>query len=307
VHAFRFAVQQGFAPTGEAWASLARRVESLGYDVLVMPDHLGHQLSPLVALTAAAAATTRLRVGAFVFANDYRHPLILAREAASLDLISGGRFELGLGAGWMPRDYRRLGKTYDPGPVRVDRLAESVPLVKRLLAGETVTHKGANYELNGASVGVETVQKPRPPLAIGAGGPRMLRLAAREAEIVGLTPGFNASGRPIIRQATDKATAEKVAIVKEAAGERFERLELNLWVGYAGLVGSGNSPLGSLEAAAGWAAARLAGSPYAMFGTLASVREQLLRRRDRLGISYYTIPGRAMESMAPLVEALSGK
>jgi hypothetical protein len=135
----------------------------------------------------------------------------------------------------------------------------------------------------------------------------MLRLAAREAEIVGLTPGFNASGRPIIRQATDKATAEKVAIVKGAAGERFERLELNLWVGYAGLVGSGNSPLGSLEAAAGWAAARLAGSPYAMFGTLASVREQLLRRRDRLGISYYTIPSRAMESMAPLVEALSGK
>src|ERR1019366_4201212 len=113
-HPFRFAVHQGWAPSGERWAALARRVESIGYDVLVMPDHLGHQLSPFAALSAAAAATTRLRVGAFVFANDYRHPLMLAREAATLDLLSGGRFEMGLGAGWMTGDYRRLGVPYDP-------------------------------------------------------------------------------------------------------------------------------------------------------------------------------------------------
>jgi probable F420-dependent oxidoreductase len=307
VHPFRFAVQQSSAASGEAWAALARRVETLGYDVLVMPDHLGSQLSPLAALAAAAAATTRLRIGAFVFANDFRHPLVLAREAATLDLLSGGRFEMGLGAGWMMSDYRQLGTAFDPGPRRVDRLEEAVPLVKRLLAGETVTHKGPNYELNQASTGVATVQKPRPPLAIGGGGPRMLRLAAREAEIVGLVPGFDAHGRPVIREATEGATARKVALIREAAGDRFERLEINIWLADAGLVGSGNSPIGSLVTAAKWLPVALVGTPYVMYGTLGTVRNRLLRRRDQLGISYYTIPGHAMESMAPLVQALAGR
>ncbi|MGD0862867.1 MAG: TIGR03621 family F420-dependent LLM class oxidoreductase [Candidatus Limnocylindrales bacterium] len=307
MHAFRFAVQQTMAPSGDRWTALARRAESIGYDVLVMPDHLGRQLSPLAALAAAASATTRLRIGAFVFDNDYRHPLILAREAATLDLLSGGRFELGLGAGWMTGDYRRLGMTYDPGPRRVDRLEEAIPLVKRLLTGETVSHRGEHYWLDRASVGVETVQKPRPPLAIGGGGPRMLRLAGREADIVGLVPGFSAHGRVLVRQATESATTEKVALIREAAGDRFERLELNLWLGDAGLVGSGNSLFGSVAAAARWAPTALYGSPYVLYGTLSSVREKLLRRRERLGISYYTIPSHAMESMAPLVEALAGR
>ena len=307
MHPFRFAVQQGSARSGEAWAALARRAESLGYDVLVMPDHLGSQLSPIAALAAAAAATTRLRVGAFVFANDYRHPLILAREAATLDFLSGGRFEMGLGAGWMTGDYRQLGMTYDPAPRRIDRLEEAIPLIKRLLAGETVTHRGEHYQLDGASVGVEAVQKPRPPLAIGGGGPRMLKLAAREADIVGLVPGFDARGRVHVREATETATAEKIALIREAAGERFDRLEINLWLGDAGLVGGGNSLLMSMTAAARWAPTAIYGSPYVLYGTLRSTREQLLRRRDRLGISYYTVPSRAMESMAPLVETLSGK
>lgn len=307
MHPFRFAVQQGSARSGVAWAATARRAELLGYDMLVMPDHLGRQLSPFAALAAAAAATTRLRVGAFVFANDYRHPLILAREAATLDLLSGGRFEMGLGAGWMTGDYSQLGMAYDPAPRRIDRLEEAIPLIKRLLAGETVTHEGPNYHLTGASVGVEPVQKPRPPLAIGGGGPRLLKLAAREAEIVGLVPGFDAHGRIHVRQATETATAGKIALIRAAAGERFERLEINLWLGDAGLIGSGNSLLGSAAAAARWAPTAIYGSPYVLYGTLGAVRERLLRRRDRLGISYYTVPSHAMELMAPLVEALAGK
>jgi probable F420-dependent oxidoreductase len=307
MHPFRFAVQQASAPSGEKWVALARRAETLGYDVLVMPDHLGRQLSPFAALGAAAAATTRLRVGAFVFANDYRHPLMLAREAATLDLLSGGRFEMGLGAGWMTSDYRQLGMAYDPAPRRIDRLAEATPLIRRLLAGETVTHSGQHYQLDRATVGVETVQKPRPPLAIGAGGPRMLKLAAREADIVGLVPGFDAHGRIHVRQATETATARKIGLIREAAGDRFERLEINLWLGDAGLVGSGNSLVGSVTAAARWAPTAIYGSPYVLYGTLNSVRDRLLRRRDKLGISYYTIPSHAMDSMAPLVEALAGK
>jgi probable F420-dependent oxidoreductase len=306
VHPFRFAVQQGYAPSAERWAASARRAETLGYDLLVMPDHLGRQLSPFAALAAAAAATTRLRICAFVFANDYRHPLILAREAATLDLLSGGRFEMGLGAGWMTSDYRKLGLPYDPAPRRIDRLEEAIPLVKRLLAGETVTHSGPHYTLGRASTGVPLAQKPRPPLAIG-GRPRMLRLAAREADIVGLLPGFSARGRPLITEASETATAHKLAIVRDAAGDRFERLEINVWLGDAGLVGSGNSPVGSFLAAARWAPTAIYGSPYVLYGTLASCRERLLRRRDHLGISYYTIPAHAMESMAPLVQALSGR
>ena len=307
MHSFRFGIQQGSAGSGESWAALARRAESIGYDMLVMPDHLGGQLSPIAALAAAAAATTTLRVGAFVFANDYRHPLILAREAATLDLLSGGRFELGLGAGWMASDYRRMGMSYDPAPLRIDRLQEAVPLIKRLLTGGTVTHRGEHYQLDRASVGVEPVQKPRPPLAIGAGGPRMLKLAAREADIVGLVPGFDGHGRVHFREATETATAHKVAVIREAAGQRFEQLEINVWVGHAGLAGSRNSVLGSLAAAAMWAPTAVYGSPYVLYGTLGSTREQILRRRERLGISYYTFPSYAMEAMEPLVEALAGK
>jgi probable F420-dependent oxidoreductase len=307
VHPFRFAVQQASAPTGEEWAALARRAESLGYDLLVMPDHLGNQLSPFAALAAAAAATTRLRISAFVFANDYRHPLMLAREAATLDVLSGGRFEMGMGAGWMTSDYRGLGMTYVLPPRRIDRLEEALPLVKRLLAGETVTHNGEHYQMERASAGVPAVQRPRPPLAIGGGGPRMLKIAAREAEIVGLQPGFNARGWPLFGQATEKATAEKVAVIKEAAGDRFDQLELNLWISLAGLAGSGNSMRGTAVAATMGAATAVYGSPYVLYGTLGALRNRLLRRRDQLGISYYTLPSRSMESMAPLVEALAGK
>ncbi len=307
MHPFRFAVQQSNAPSGESWAALARRVESLGYDSLVMPDHLGRQLSPFAALAAAAAATTRLRMGAFVFANDYRHPLMLAREAATLDVLSGGRFEMGLGAGWMTRDYRQLGMEYAAPGRRIDRLEESIPLIKALLAGETVTHHGPHYNLDQASVGVSPVQKPRPPLAIGAGGPRMLKLAAREAEIVGLTPGFDDRGRVRVRQATESATSQKIAWIREAAGDRFERLEINVWIGFAGMMGSGNSPLGTARAAAMWSATSIYGSPYVLYGSLGSLRERLQRHRDLWGVSYYTIPARSMEAMAPLVEAMTGK
>ncbi len=295
------------ARSGDDWTALARRAEALGYSVLLIPDHLGRQLAPIPALTAAALATTTLRVGSYVFANDYRHPLMLAREAATLDVLSGGRFELGIGAGWNTVDYRMLGIRYDPPRRRVDRLSEALPLVARLLAGETVDHRGPRYRLAGATVFPRPVQQPRPPILIGGGGPRMLRLAAGHADIVALQPQFDPRGRPMIRQATEAATERKVAILREAAGSRFERIELNVIVGDAGLVGSGR-PVGESLLAAGKAAATgLIGTPYVLYGTLGRLREELLRRRDRLGISYYALPGSSMDAMAPLVEALAGR
>jgi probable F420-dependent oxidoreductase len=272
-----------------------------------MPDHLGDQLSPIAALSAAAAATTHLHIGGFVFANDYRHPLVLAREAATLDVLSGGRFELGIGAGWNTTDYRKLGMAYDPPALRVDRLSEAVPLVKRLLAGETVDHIGTHYALRGAVTGVRREQRPAVPLLIGGGGPRILRLAAREANIVALQPQMDPHGRPMLRQATERATAQKIEVLRAAAGSRFEELEINVIVGDAGLMGSGRPPLESLATATKSLTRMLIETPYVLYGTLDQLRDRVLRRRDRLGISYYAIPGRAMEAMAPLVAALAGR
>ncbi len=307
VNPFRFGVMMSQAASAEAWVATARRAEELGYDILLMPDHLGGQLSPISALTAAAMATTGLRVGSYVFSNDYRHPLVLAREAVTLDLLSRGRFELGIGAGWNAADYRKLGLAYDPAPRRIDRLTEVVPVLKRLMAGEVVDHSGAHYRLDGAHVGPMPVQRPRPPLLIGGGGPRMLRLAASEADIVAIQPQFDLRGRPMLRQATEAATERKIAIVREAAGSRFDQLELNVIVGDAGLVGSGRPARKSLSAGAKSVVTGLVSTPYVLYGTLAQLRDALLRRRDRLGVSYYSIPGRAMERMGPLVVALAGR
>jgi len=167
VRPFRFAVTANNARSAEAWVALVRRAEELGYSALLVPDHLGQQLSPMAAIATAAAATTELRVGGFVFANDFRHPLVLAREAATLDLLSDGRLELGLGAGWRTADYRQLGIPYDAPGRRIDRLVEASGLIKRLLAGETVTHDGPHYRLGAARVWPRPLQQPpeRPTLS----------------------------------------------------------------------------------------------------------------------------------------------
>jgi probable F420-dependent oxidoreductase len=304
---FRFAVTASHAGSGEAWVALARRAEELGYGALLVPDHLSQQLSPIAAMATAAAATTTLRIGGFVFANDFRHPLMLAREAATLDLLSNGRLELGLGAGWRTSDYRQLGMPYDAPGRRIDRLVESSLLVKRLLAGETVTHAGPHYQLGAARVWPRPVQRPHPPIIMGGGGPRMLRLAAREADIVGFIPQFSQRGRPILTDIGEAALDRKVAIVREAARDRFGRLELNLFIVDAGMVGSGQPVARSVMAAAKVASVGLAGSPYFLYGTLPALRERLERRRERTTISYYAIRQGSMEAMAPLVAALAGR
>ena len=307
MHPFRFGLLASHAISGEAWSRLATRAEQLGYSSLLVPDHLGRQLSPIAAIAAAAAVTSRLRVGGFVFANDFRHPLILAREAATLDLLSGGRLELGLGAGWRTSDYRQLGLTYDSAGRRIDRLGESIRLIKRLLDGETVSHDGPTYRLREARAWPRPVQRPHPPIIMGGGGPRMLRLAAREADIVGFIPQFSPAGRPTWSDASEGALDRKVALVRQAAGERFARLELNVFIADAGLIGGGAALGRSLVAAAKSATVGLASSPYVLYGTLGQLRETLERRRARTGISHYSIPQGSMEAMASLVAALTGQ
>jgi probable F420-dependent oxidoreductase len=306
MRAFRFGLTTSSAASGAAWLARARRAEDLGYEALLVPDHLGSQLSPVPALAAAAAATTRIRIGSYVFANDFRHPLLLAREAATLDVLSDGRLEFGIGAGWRVSDYTQLGVPYDLPGRRIDRLEEALGIIRRLFAGETVTHAGAAYAVRGARLHPTPVQRPI-PIMLGGGGPRVLRLAGRTADIVNFIPQFTAAGRPTLRQVTEGALDEKVAAVRDAAGARFDTIELGLFLGAAGMVGAGTPLLPSFAAAGMTALGTLVRSPYVLYGTRRGLRELLERRRERLGISAYVIPGPAMESLAPRVEDLAGR
>ncbi|MBA2632134.1 MAG: TIGR03621 family F420-dependent LLM class oxidoreductase [Chloroflexi bacterium] len=305
---FRFAVYANDAELAEDWAAFARRAEELGYAALYVTDHLGRQLAPTAALAAAAAVTTTIRIGPYVLANDFRHPLLVAREAATLDRLSGGRLDLGLGAGWKVSDYRQLGMAYDRPGLRIDRLAESFGIIRRLLSGEEVTHHGRFYQLERARVFPLPVQRPHPPFILGGGGPRMLRMAAREAQIVGFVPQFSTGGRPLLRYVAESGLAERVAIVRRAAGERFDDLELNVFVADAGVVG-GSQPIGPtlLALLRSLGPAAIGGSAYLLYGTLDQLRDGMVRRRDKLGINSYGIPARAMEAFAPLVASLSGR
>jgi probable F420-dependent oxidoreductase len=308
VQPFRFAIYTNTSDEADHWTAFARRAEELGYAALYVTDHLGRQLAPTAALAAAAAVTKTLRIGPYVLANDFRHPLIVAREAATLDRLSNGRLDLGLGAGWKRSDYRQLGMAYDPPGVRIDRMIESLGVIRRLLGGEEVTHRGRYYQLDRARVEPAPSQRPHPRIMLGGGGPRMLRVAAREAQIVSFVPQFSPAGRPMWRHATESALVERAALVRSAAGTRFEQLELNIFVADAGVIGDGQPLSASLSAMLKSAGpAVLGGSPYLLYGTLDQLRAAMLWRRERSGVSSYGIPAHAMESFAPLVASLAGQ
>ena len=234
---FRFAAQLSTTPEGTArsWADQARRAEDLGYAALLMPDHFGDQLAPVPALAAVAAATTTLRMGSLVFGNDYRHPVVLAKEAATLDVLSEGRFELSLGAGWMRTDYEEAGITYDTPRVRVERFEEAVQVIQGLLRTDgPFSFDGTYYQVHEHTLLPRPVQQPGPPLIIGGGGKRVLSFAARHADIVSINVNLRegTGGPETAPNASPERTREKVAWVKEAAGDRFDELELNALIGF---------------------------------------------------------------------------
>jgi probable F420-dependent oxidoreductase len=302
---FRFAAMVSRARSAEHWRDIARRAEALGYDTLLMPDHITDQLAPVAALTAAADATPTLRVGSFVFANDYRNPVMLAKEATTLDLLSGGRLEFGLGAGWNKSDYRQLGIRNDPPKVRVDRMEEAIALMKRLWTEEKVTHEGPHYRVRDAMVRPRPTQRPHPPLMIGARGPRMLRIAAREAQIVALVPALDPFGVSTLRSMTTQSVEKSIAILRPTP--RFAELELNIIVFDAAVTDAARSIIDALAARLKAGATAVVESPFLMYGSRSSLVEDLQRQRERLGISYIAIPGKVMRAFGPVVAALRGK
>jgi probable F420-dependent oxidoreductase len=305
---FRFGVSVRRAGNRAELHAKARRAESLGYSSFLMPDHLVDILPPLVPLVSAAEATETLRVGTFVLNNDLRQPALVARDAAAVDLLTDGRFELGLGAGHMESEYDAIGLHFDPGPVRVERLGESVAIIKGLLAGEEVTFAGTHYVVSRHRIHPSPVQKPRPPLLIGGNSRRLLTLAAREADIVSFL-GFShrRGGREFDFSAfTDSGTTERVSLVRDAAGSRFGSLELNAVVQEvvvtcsaqrAGEEFARDSPLGIDDVLA---------SPFLLIGSVDAIADALQERRERHGLSYWVVMEDSMDALAPVVSRLSG-
>lgn len=290
----------------------ARRAEALGYHALVIPDHVLDQLSPVPAMAIIAAATKRLRVGAFVFNNDLRHPAVLAQDLASLDVLSEGRLDVAIGAGWNRAEYDAVGIVFDPAPVRSERLTEAVAVLKGCFADGPFTFAGSYYRLTEHNGGPKPVQRPHPPFMIGGGGRRTLSLAAREAQIVGLAPRAGSRARDP-RSLTWEATAEKVGWVREAAGERFADLTLNVYPSSVEVIVTDDS-LGEARRVADLIAERtgvrltedeVLRSPHFFIGSLAGFEEKFLALRAELGISSIMVG--ELGPLDSVVERLAGR
>lgn len=305
---FRFAVSAEMITSQEEWADNARRVEQLGYSTLIIPDHLTQLFAPVPALLAAAQATTTLRIGSYVFNNDFRHPVMLAKEAATLDVLSNGRFEFGVGAGYKRVEYEQSGLIYDPGPVRVRRLGEAIEVLRRCFAEEPASFSGEFYTINQLNSFPKPLQRPYPPLLIGGGSKQVLSLAAREANIVSLIPKAFPDGSKLdITDATPAATTQKIDWIRQAAGSRFGELELNIQVFEARVMGDYVQALQWVSEKFRIKEEILSSSPHFLIGTVDQIVEELQKRREKYSISYITVLEENAENFAPVVARLTGK
>jgi probable F420-dependent oxidoreductase len=310
----RFGVVSESVRQGREWLDFARHVEDSGIDTLLLRDHFsagafGQQLAPFSGLAAAAAVTSRLRLGTLVLSNDFRHPAIVAHEAASLHLISGGRFELGIGAGWYQPEYDAAGIEFDAAPWRITRLDESLSIIKGLLAGTPVHHESAFYRINGLDLDVLPMPRPGSPrLLVGAGGPRMLRLAARHADIVGVLPAP-------IRDSTDSddpsdrlsaAFEAKIDVIRDAAGARFENLEINAFGTFI-ITGQRRAETEDLIINRGWSGIGVEAvweMPTIFIGSPDQIRADLVARQERFGLSYLVTGEARLPALAEIVSGL---
>ena len=302
----RFSTQSGGQPTGADWLARSKRLEDMGYATISMPDHMvGGAWSNLPALGAVAAVTTKLRLGNLVIDNDFRNPVVLAREFATLDVISNGRVEIGLGAGWFDRDYQGTGIPFDRGRVRVARLAEAVTLMKRLFTEDEVSFEGTYYRTVKSECRPKTVQQPRPPFLIAAGGPQILELAGREAEIVAVIPPGAGVRPPEPDDVAASGVRRQIDVVRQAAGARFDEIELSCFLDVT-LTDDREKTIAELAEKAKADPAVIGSSIYRPIGTLDQVREHVVRVRRETGITYFCMRGPHVEELAPVVRDLSG-
>jgi probable F420-dependent oxidoreductase len=307
---FRFGVMAPGAESARQYRDGARRWEDLGYSTLFVPDHfVDHPLAPIPAMAMVAEATQRLRVGSLVLGNDYKHPVVLAREAATIDLLSDGRLELGIGAGWMTVDYDKAGLPLDRPSTRIDRLAESVAVLKALFGDGPVTFAGKHYQITGLDGGPSVVQRPHPPIIIGGGGQRVLSLAAREADIVGINANLQrgtAEHPDTARSLSADATDQKLAWVRAAAGDRFADLEIQQYAGFVLFTDDRPSLAEAMAPAFGVTAQTALETPIAIVGTVEQMVDDLEARRERWQMSYIVVDDTVAEEFAPVVARLAG-
>jgi len=301
-------VQVSSATDRRAWTEMARKLETLGYDTATMPDHFTDQLAPVPALQAIADATTTLRFGALVFDNDYKHPVVLAKELATLDVLSDGRLEIGLGAGWMTSDYEQSGIPYDRPGVRVDRFVEGLQIIEGALAPGPFTFEGEHYQVTDYDGLPLPVQSPRPPILIGGGGPRVLGIAARYADIVGINATLTAGavGPDAISTMTAEAVDAKVDVVREAAGDRMTDIEMNVRVFMVSVTDDADTASQGIADMIGVERSMIDESPFALVGPPSKLVDDLRARRERWGFSYVIVGPDEIDAFAPVVAELAG-
>ena len=314
---FRFIVSMPRLADGvAAWQSALRRIEDRGYSTVAISDHFtqGWAMEPLATLAAAAAETERVRLLTLVLGNDYRHPVLVHKAAATIDVISGGRLELGLGAGWLRAEYEAAGLAYDAPKTRRERLEESVAVIKGLFGPDPLDFTGTHYRITALDGLPKPVQKPHPPIAIGGGGPRMLELAGRVADIAGVYATL-ARGSHDVHQVVDMSPASVAAKVESvrtgarAAGRDPADVELELSLLLCRVVASARETQEVLDrTAAAWrvSSTTVAASPAVLVGQLDQCVDRLLECRERYGVNYIHV-GTDIENAAPLVARLDGR
>ncbi len=304
---FRFSLQASAPRPAAEWRELGRRAEDLGYSALSVSDHLDAEMDPLVALAVTAEATRDLRLTTCMLNNDFRHPLLLAKQIATLDLLSDGRVEFGLGAGWKATDYDQSGIELASPGVRIARLAESVQILKRCFSEGSFDFEGDHYTVRNHDGQPTCVQSPHPPLLLGGGGRKILSLAAREAQIIGINANLFAGviDANVGASATLEATDEKLIWIQEAAGSRFDDIELQTRVHMSQLT---DDPVGLAELMApalGLDAEAALSSPHVLVGSMGQCVETLLSWRERWGLTYIVLNEDSMVEFGPVVEALT--
>lgn len=305
---FRFGIQCKGPADARGWPALARQVEDLGWSTLTVADHLDDQLAPIPAAVAAAAATTTLRVGTMVLSNDYRHPVMVAKEAATLDVLSDGRFELGIGAGWMSSDYAATGISMDRAGARIERLTEALVVLRGFWLGGPFSFEGEHYQVKDLEGRPLPTTEGGPKLVIGGGGERVLRLAGRVADIVAVNVNLKAGviDERAFPDGTPSATDRKIAWIRDAAGDRFEQVELQVRVHLAMVTDDRQGVVDELAPAFGLTPEEAAATPHALIGSVEEICDQLVERRERWGISYIGLSADQLKPFAPVIARLAG-
>lgn len=321
VRPFRFAVQSYAPGSAQEWRSQARRAEELGFAAFHLADHVigpgpaldatNHPVQTVAAIPAmavAAEATETIRIGCRVLCVDYRNPVMLAKELATLDFFSGGRLEIGLGAGWLANEYEAMGVSFDAAPTRLDRLQETISLLRACFGEGQVDERGDHVHAFGFEAVPKPVQRPMPPLMIGGGAKRILGIAGREADVVSLNFN-NASGKigeAGVGSSTAELTEQKIEWVRAGAGDRFDDIELEIAAYFTVVTDDVEGTIMKMASRFELTPEQFAAHPHALIGSVEEICDTLVERRERLGISYVTFGSAAMEAAAPVVARLTG-